>query len=255
MRKVYVLCLLAFVAVGNAFGQRTIDWSVEEIVEPTQLNSDASTGTAIAMKVVLKNNGTDDVKSGDTLLYQLAALAGQQLVFAYPSAQQFAFRVMNRGINSGDTMHLNINLSTTSYVRSSVNITLAFVSYIRNNGSDAITAEVSPGTANNIAQKNVVWYNPQGWGVSVSDVTEASDITISPNPATDQVKVAVNLSDASANTIVRVYDLNGRLVAEETLEAGSFTTTMDVSSLETGLYVVEVTAGEVKSTKKLQVAQ
>ena len=100
-----------------------------------------------------------------------------------------------------------------------------------------------------------MWYNPQGWGVSVSEVIAANDISISPNPAIDQVKVAVNLADATSKTIIRVYDLNGRVVAEETLEAGSFATTMDVSSLEAGLYVVEVTTGEVKSTKKLQIAQ
>lgn len=256
MRKVYVLSLLFLIAASGAFAQRSIDWSVDEVISPTQLNSNSQTGTAIATHFVCKNNGTDAAKAGDTVLYQIAvATTGNQLIVAYPSANQFAFFVLQKDLAMGDTIHVKRNLNTTAYFKTSTNVNFIVISSIRNNSStDGITPEVSPGTTNNVSSNQITWWNPQGWGVSVADVNNVDLINIYPNPATNEVSVSWNVNNANGNSTVNVYDLNGRVVL--TQNAGdAFDTKIDLSGLEAGFYMVEVSNGDIKTTKKLQVVK
>ncbi len=257
MRKVYVLSLLLLTAASGAFAQRSIDWSVEEIITPTQLNSNASTGTSLSTEFVLKNNGTDAVKVGDTILYQVSVSnLNNQIVVAYPAPTSFAFILATKEINSGDTIHIARPLNTTAYVTTSVDVRFNVISYVRNGGSaDPITAEVAPGNANNIKQVNMTWWNPQGWNVSIEESVSNGSFTISPNPATTEISVSWNVSNVNSINKITVYDMTGRVVASSEAESGTFEKSLNVESLKAGMYIVEVSNGTIKSTQKLQVAR
>ncbi|MCB0761922.1 MAG: T9SS type A sorting domain-containing protein [Flavobacteriales bacterium] len=74
--------------------------------------------------------------------------------------------------------------------------------------------------------------------VSVSDDHQpSSELTLFPNPASSTLSM-VCATCTGLNAVIRMYDLEGRVVAERPLGP---TLQMDVSSLSRGLYVVEVT--------------
>lgn len=254
MRKVYVLSLIMFIAAGGAFAQRTIDLSVDEIISPTQLNSNASTGTDLTTEFVLKNNGTDDIKVGDTILYQVVITTTQnQGIVAYPSASSFAFFIMTKAMASGDTMHVNRKLNTTAYFKQSVNVRYVIGAFVRNMGSDPITNEVAPGNANNVKYNEITWWNPQGWGVSVAEVATSNVVEVYPNPATTEVTIDWNLSIGSEKHEVVIYDMNGREVLRKEVASDVFTQSINIEGLEAGMYMVKMTTGEFTTTEKLQV--
>ncbi len=65
------------------------------------------------------------------------------------------------------------------------------------------------------------------------------DMNIYPSPANDQVWVKVNDSSLNlANTTLRVFDLSGRAVLTQRLN--QLTTSLDVSNLSSGAYVVAI---------------
>ena len=83
-----LLIAVLFVLQLNVKAQRSVDWSVAEIVSPTELNSDVQTGTALDVTLALENLGADEALEGDTILYQFFAtdLSGNPLFWA-PNAQ------------------------------------------------------------------------------------------------------------------------------------------------------------------------
>jgi len=255
MRKVYVLSLIMFIAAGGAFAQRTIDLSVDEIITPTQLNSNSSTGTNLSTEFVLKNNGTDDVKVGDTIIYQMVITStSNQLITAFPSANQFAFVLATKEMKSGDTIHVNRTLNTTAYFKQSVQVRYIIQAYIRNNGTaDPVSPEVAPGNANNVKYNEITWWNPQGWGVSVADVTTTNVVDVYPNPAKTDLTIDWNISNGNENREVVIYDMNGREVLRQEVTAEIFTQSINIEGLEDGMYVVKMTTGEFSTTEKLQV--
>lgn len=244
MKKVYLLFLFAFLLAGNALAQRSIDWALDELSEPTEITSNENNSTA-SVFAVLKLESGDSAFVGDTVIMVLQ-------INTNPPIQGAFFFLLQKDMGVGDTVHWRNQLTINARVANSGNVTFTMASLLRN-GSD-IVIEATPGNANNQISKNIVWYNEQGWGVSVSEVSDISDILVVPNPASNSVKVISNLVGATAQSIVRVYDLNGRLVAEKTFDRGGFQTSVDVSALESGMYLVEVTAGDFRTTKKLQVA-
>ena len=152
MKKLFTIALVALIST-TAYAQRSIDWSVDEVISPTELNSDFSSGTAIPLSIVLKNNGPDMAKIGDTVLYQmLITTTGNQIILGYPAANttQFAFRILTKDMAKDDTLQIVQNLTSNLYFSQSTNVKYFITSILRNGGSaDPITAEVAPNTTNN----------------------------------------------------------------------------------------------------------
>jgi hypothetical protein len=177
--------------------------------------------------------------------------SSDQLIAALPNGSLYA-KVLHKDMGVGDTMHLNRTITLNAGITTSSDIKFQVLSVLINR-SNPITAEVAPGSANNLATKNIVWWNKQGWGVSVANVTLADLVKVFPNPATDEVTIEWNLTSADNKREVTVYDINGRVVLTESATANVFTQSLNIKSLEAGMYMVKVSNGEFTSTQKLQI--
>jgi hypothetical protein len=76
-----------------------------------------------------------------------------------------------------------------------------------------------------------------------------SAITIAPNPAREFVRITVPTSTSACR--ITVLDLAGRTVMAS--DAASATTTMDISALPVGVYIVRVEAGSDVATSSLSI--
>lgn len=245
MKKVLLTLALALTA-GFSHAQRVVDWSVEEIVAPTSLTSTAS-ATSFTYDVVLKNNGTDQVLIGDTLGFQISASQGSTVIFALPNGGIY-IRPITKDIAAGDTIHLTGAFSIGLRPNLSMNITFRVFSQLLNRTSTGLIPETS--FTNNSKTKDMVWYNPQGWGVSVADINN-SNLSVSPNPATDMINVSVNVVDPSKTSELTVTDMTGRVVYTETITGSA--TAISTESLEAGIYIINVKNGDLISTSKVTV--
>ncbi|MBL7742790.1 MAG: T9SS type A sorting domain-containing protein [Chitinophagaceae bacterium] len=63
-------------------------------------------------------------------------------------------------------------------------------------------------------------------------------ISLSPNPASDQIKVVSEISSESYYTRALVYDLSGKMIAEK--KTGGHTNTFSVKDIPAGIYVIRV---------------
>jgi hypothetical protein len=76
----------------------------------------------------------------------------------------------------------------------------------------------------------------------------AEGFTIYPNPT----EGIINLTGANAGTL-RIFDMLGQQVFEQTFEASSETRTLDLSSLAKGMYLVQMQSEEGTFTDKIQI--
>lgn len=84
---------------------------------------------------------------------------------------------------------------------------------------------------------NYMFLADGGWVSSISDLKDAVSITTYPNPAKDVVHFrGIELKNAD----MRIFDVTGRLIAKKVLSTSS----VNVASLETGLYFIEVKQGK-----------
>jgi len=84
-------------------------------------------------------------------------------------------------------------------------------------------------------------------GIQDRQCATATQYTLFPNPATDQLFVTVQ-TDAS-QVQCAVFDLTGRMVANESLQPG--VNTMSISHLPEGCYILRFTDGRSTQTQKL----
>jgi hypothetical protein len=88
---------------------------------------------------------------------------------------------------------------------------------------------------------------------SVEEIALENNITVYPNPATSVVMVDVT-TEASQQTVVKLYDISGRLVKQMQAqhESGAHTMTISLSELSNGMYTVQVICDDVlKHTSKI----
>jgi hypothetical protein len=79
-----------------------------------------------------------------------------------------------------------------------------------------------------------------------------SDFNIYPNPSNGLVQVSMVNEEANNDLQVRVLDISGKTVFEDTYVAGQlFNEQLDLSSLEGGVYFIQLNNGEVQRTEKL----
>ena len=76
--------------------------------------------------------------------------------------------------------------------------------------------------------------------------TIVEPLQIYPVPAVEQVTIAGEVAELTENVILRILDINGSLMREQTnlhIESGQFSTTLNISELPNGTYAVTVQAG------------
>jgi hypothetical protein len=106
-------------------------------------------------------------------------------------------------------------------------------------------------TANNydgVLKNNTAWISSTNacWGLSVENINKTEDLMIFPNPATTYFTVNDMLHQRYK---VNIYDITGKKVISTELFGDE--TSVDVSSIHSGIYFVELISGETKVVKKL----
>lgn len=246
--KKFLLTLGLALAFNFTFAQkRTIDWSVEAILAPTSMASTAG-GTSFQFDAVVKNNGTDTVLATDTVLFQILISEGTTGILAYPSASSMAVKFLTKDIAPGDTMHISGSLSTTYKTPFSRNVQFTFGSVILNRASNGVFPETS--TTNNSKASTIVWTNQYGWGVSVNTV-KVDELSMYPNPATDEVIISTGLVDASAGGEITITDMTGRIVYHELIDMTTAGIVVKVSDMNAGIYNVNIKNGKLNTYGKL----
>lgn len=91
-------------------------------------------------------------------------------------------------------------------------------------------------------------------GVGLTELTNGTEFTLSPNPTKDLTTLSLSLEKAGDVT-VRVIDVTGKVVytSNNQATAGQNNFQVPVSTLNSGLYTVEVVTATSKGTKKLLV--
>lgn len=93
------------------------------------------------------------------------------------------------------------------------------------------------------------FFTSNGCGLPASVVHVANDlhVTVSPNPADEMLRIAINTEMVYSAT-VRLMDLTGRVVLEQSVNRFDF---VDVSTLEAGMYLLEVAQDAKTYTQKV----
>ncbi|HQA76544.1 MAG TPA: T9SS type A sorting domain-containing protein [Salinivirgaceae bacterium] len=98
------------------------------------------------------------------------------------------------------------------------------------------------------AERSLVYYKKGGvtWGdpltiTEISDVSISKSIMIFPNPAKNQI--TVNISDGNYQDLqIFIYDIQGKLQKTECLEPNN--STINISSLDSGIYILKISDNE-----------
>ncbi|RMA64663.1 endonuclease [Ulvibacter antarcticus] len=95
----------------------------------------------------------------------------------------------------------------------------------------------------------IIWGGPVAedrWGLASVSENDLSNVVIFPIPSSETIWVQSNSSFPLEAYVI--YDLSGRIISEATLDASE---AIDISSLNKGLYLLEVGNTDKKITKKI----
>ncbi len=88
--------------------------------------------------------------------------------------------------------------------------------------------------------------------VEVEEVSTPLALTLSPNPAKENVRINLNSFDPTSKSYVRILDFSGKLLTEKNIQSKS--TVLDVSMLSDGVYILQYLSDHsVLSTQKIVV--
>jgi hypothetical protein len=254
MKKVLTLLFLVGLTISG-FAQKNLDISLDQIASPTQLQSEIGVGTRIPVKLICKNNGTDDLAAGDTLYWNalIIDLATNQIILQIPqnaTSGNAYLTAISRAVPVGDTISVGNNFSTTAYVE--------FSRAIRFGGSCGAINRANPiqdaNTANNSTYVDITWWNVDRNGVSVDKVSFDNNIALYPNPANNELNVQLKYAQY-ADVVVELIDITGKVVLSENVSSSISNNgyTLDVSNVPNGIYIVKVVNGEQVNTSKVSV--
>lgn len=255
MKKALTLLFLIGLT-STLFAQKNLDISLDQIAEPTELNSEIGVGTRIPIRMICKNNGSDGMVAGDTLYWNalIIDIATSQIIVQIPqnaTSGNAYLTVLERDVPVGDTISVGRNFSTTAYVE--------YSRTIRFGGScgaiDRSNPVNDPNTDNNSTYTDITWWNVDRNGVSVEKLDYNNNIALYPNPANTELNLQLKYAKL-ADVSVELIDITGKVILSENVstsisDAGY---TIDVSNVPNGMYIVRVINGDQINTSKVSIA-
>ncbi len=250
MRKTKQICVAlgAMMVVGAAsYAQRSIPLKVT-VVSPENDRVIPNNDT-FSLLFDIENLSTDEnLIEGDTLFVHTPL----------QEANQYSMVPLTSPINAGETVRFtggvlrNINENEEDQVIAQFCINVGGPAQMEIGG----TWE-NPNIAEQSCATNITLEGKPG--VSINSVkASAEELNLYPNPATTEVKFNVSL-DKAENVIVSVKDITGREVLRHdfgTVAAGQTAPmTLNLSSLNSGMYFVELSAGERTAMGKVTISK
>jgi len=185
------------------------------------------------------------------LVSQLTALPVQSL--------DFAVRAASKNIVLTWSTNNEINNKGFAIERSKDGVTFERIAWVDGYGNTSTVKNYS--YTDNFVQTDVLYYyrlrqtDLDGRG-ALSDIRQAKikgtgliSITLSPNPAKDQVKLFA--AGVATSSDVQLFNAEGQLVRSwKRLNLGTLTT-LDISGLAKGIYIFNIVTGDQKKVEKL----
>ena len=190
------------------------------------------------------NPGSISRYPNSNILYFSGAGVGNNpnAVEPWISSRYYAFSLESMSVLEGEHFDWNYGEATTYHIPRS----MAFSDV----GLTAYVGSFSQGSGN--VQKFT-----RGETVSVergSDIAEGFELEQNyPNPFNPTTTISYTIADAGMTTI-RVYDMLGRVVStlvNDNMPAGTHSVNFDAANLGSGVYLYELTSGNVRLTNKM----
>jgi len=101
---------------------------------------------------------------------------------------------------------------------------------------------------NHYVQEFTISVEENDESTDISSVT-SSDLTIYPNPTEGEIQVTLNNYDQYKNSQIKIIDVTGKIVEKSEVEGTH--TTLDLSNLKSGIYLIQVGSLENRVTEKI----
>lgn len=176
--------------------------------------------------------------------------------YAGLSTQTFTWNVAGTTANNVNTANVKISLSTDN----GVTFPIVLSASTPNDGSEVLTIPNGINSTNcrvMIEAVGNLFYSVNSTKFTItsslsSDSFEFEGFKLYPNP--NKGSFNVELFTSSNQVFVNVHDVSGRLVFDKTFSnLGAFNQNIDLGTVQSGIYLVSVSDGDNKTTKKIVV--
>jgi hypothetical protein len=235
--KALFLILSALTFVHTSFAQRTIKFEVS-LIYPAH-GSSIEIGSTYTQEFVIKNLGPDSIKPTDTIGYGDPSIALGSYVYRLGYTKAV-----------GDTIQIKRNIY---FPAGTPEFTDEYCVYaFAQNLTDRLNFDTSGITFEDC---NTVTLTKAGTSIenAIKESTTEELLNISPNPASAVVTFDFT-SRGNSEIVAQLYDIAGRVVLSNNYGqsfAGQKGFTLDISTLNSGLYFVALRQGEYKAMGKL----
>ncbi|MFO8086423.1 MAG: T9SS type A sorting domain-containing protein [Bacteroidales bacterium] len=224
-------------------------YTIKHVLTPT--DSSMNFGKYITIPVDQYIPGGISVNPGEIVGINVTFVPGYNYsfgdtIFSYDAAEPTAFKnTMRYGFYGTDDANANPDLFLDPYN-----------DLEHYNGTYLILTDGRYGTYSSGSVLNEAMYPYTDWGldagaffdwqVGVENNEQTMEMSIYPNPATDQVNITI---EDYNNATVEVYNLLGEVV--KSAQVTDENTQLDVANLNNGTYIVRVMNGDNVATKKV----
>ncbi|WP_445721413.1 reprolysin-like metallopeptidase [Flavobacterium sp.] len=170
--------------------------------------------------------------------------------------QMFTWNVAGTTANNVNTANVKISLSTDN----GVTFPTVLSASTSNDGSESLTIPNGINSTNcriKIEAINNLFYSVNSTKFSISsslssDSFEFEDFKLYPNP--NKGSFNIELFTSSNRISVNVHDISGRLVYDESFSnLGTFSQNIELGKVQSGVYLVSISDGDNKTTKRVVV--
>ncbi len=242
-KKYFILVhLMAILSIAYpSFAQKRIT-EIEPVLVSPEAGAKLIKGVPYPLDISIKNNGPDDLIAGDTLFINID---GNGRI--YPI-------IIEEPIAAGTTVSIIESEFTMTISETSPGVTGPFciqlmdvvANSIKIGGVPVDVTYSDPDISNNIVCNRITVKPAPPTTLEDPDVAISSVLRIYPNPAVNEVYVRSE-QPFSERTLLRITDISGRQVLlrmnDETNVTANSLLRLDVSSLNSGLYFLELSDG------------
>ena len=219
---------------GKNFGYFSLQTHGQKDKEPLAVDWDLKFGkytafvpTAYAVTGVLQAMGVDAVK-------------------AYPVSDPSTYDDLSSHEMVEDKNILGSDWKSFNFGTMSYDVADSTVYFVRTN-ENAIWKIVFTGFGGS-ADGNFIFTKEKLIEAGIDDAREELKFAVYPNPASNDVNVVFESNNTSTYLI---SDLNGRTMLQGRLETNTFVHNLDISNLNTGVYIITIQEGSERKSERL----